>query len=105
YPMPGAARRFHAAYAHLRPAAVLPCVEYAGPFAARLAELYGVAGAGSRAAAILRDKWLLRQATAHHGVTNPRSEQAGGSLDVLRFLLDQRRPVLPKPGNRQGRVR
>ena len=54
YQLPGAARRFHAAYAHLRPAAVLPCVEYAVPFAARLAELYGVAGAGSRAAAILR---------------------------------------------------
>ena len=104
YQLPGAARRFHAAYAHLRPAAVLPCVEYAVPFAARLAELYGVAGAGSRAAAILRDKWLLRQATAHHGVTNPRSEQAGGSLDVLRFMLEQGGPVVLKPANRQGSV-
>ena len=104
YQMPGAARRFHAAHAHLRPAAVLPCVEYAVPFAARLAELYGIAGAGSSAAATLRDKWLLRQATARRGVANPCSEQAGGSLDVLRFMLQQGGPVVLKPANRQGSV-
>jgi biotin carboxylase len=104
YQLPGAAMRFHQAHADLRPAAVLPCVEYAVPFAARLAELYGVAGAGSIAAATLRDKWLLRHATARGGVTNPRSEQAGSALDVHRFMLQQGGAVVLKPANRQGSI-
>ena len=46
YQLPGAADRFANAHPDLAPVAVLPGVEYAVPFAARLAERYGLPGAG-----------------------------------------------------------
>ena len=57
------------------PVAILPGVEYAVPFAARLAERYGVPGAGLGAATILSDKALLRAVTSEAGIPNPRSER------------------------------
>lgn len=104
YQLPGAAERFFGEQAELRPAAVLPCVEYAVPFAARLAALYGVPGAGLRAAAVLRDKALLRWVTSQAGVTNPRSQQADSPDAVRKFMLACGGPVVLKPANRQASV-
>ncbi|HXV91728.1 MAG TPA: biotin carboxylase, partial [Pseudonocardia sp.] len=46
YQLPGAADAFYNAHRDLAPAVVVPLVEYATPFAARLAERYGLPGAG-----------------------------------------------------------
>ena len=56
YQRAGAADRFYLAHRDLRPAAIVPVVEYAVPFAARLAERYGVTGAGATAAELLCNK-------------------------------------------------
>src|SRR4051812_7624369 len=54
--LPGSADEFANRYPDLDPIAVLPLVEYATPFAARLAERYGVPGGGHGAVQLLRDK-------------------------------------------------
>lgn len=104
YQLPGAAECFHRTYAELRPVAVLPCVEYAVPFAAQLAALYGVPGAGPDAAGVLRDKWRLRQVTRQAGVANPRSQPVAGPDEVREFMCAQGGPVVLKPANRQASV-
>jgi len=71
YQLPGKADEFYHAHRDLEPAAVIPLTEYATPFAARLAERYGLP-AGSAAAGLLRDKALLRNVTRGR-ITNPRS--------------------------------
>src|SRR5690348_8508189 len=45
YLRPGAADEFYHAHADLEPAAVIPAIEYAITFAARLSERYGLPGA------------------------------------------------------------
>ncbi|OXM39040.1 biotin carboxylase, partial [Amycolatopsis thailandensis] len=57
--LPGKADEFYHVHRDLDPAAVVPLTEYATPFAARLAERYGLPGAGFGAAQILRDKAVL----------------------------------------------
>ena len=54
--LPGRADEFFHTYRDLAPTAVVPMTEYATPFAARLAERYGLPGAGYGAAGILRDR-------------------------------------------------
>ncbi|MCA1842255.1 MAG: ATP-grasp domain-containing protein [Actinobacteria bacterium] len=104
YQRPGAADAFFLRHPDLRPSAVLPGVEYAVPFAARLAERYGVPGAGFGAAQILRDKALLRTVTRAAGVANPRSEAVDGPDAVRAFMAEQGGAVILKPANRQASV-
>ncbi|WP_327360834.1 MULTISPECIES: ATP-grasp domain-containing protein [unclassified Streptomyces] len=104
YHLAGKADEFHNAHPDLAPAAVVPAIEYATPFAARLAERYGLPGAGLGAAQILRDKALLRQVSAGAGIANPTSVRVSGPADVRDFLRGQAGPVVLKPANRQAAV-
>ncbi|HEX6597442.1 MAG TPA: ATP-grasp domain-containing protein [Acidimicrobiales bacterium] len=104
YQQPGAADAFVRTHPDLHPSAVLPGIEYAVPFAARLAEHYRVPGAGARAADTLRDKATLRVVTAAAGITNPRSRAVDGPDGVRRFMAEQGGPIVLKPANRQGAV-
>jgi biotin carboxylase len=104
YQLAGAADRFYLAHRDLDPVAILPGVEYAVPFAARLAERYGVAGAGLGAATILSDKSLLRTVTREAGIPNPRSERVCGPGEVRAFMRGCDGPIVLKPANRQASV-
>jgi len=104
YQLPGAADRFHLAQPDLRPVAIVPVVEYAVPFAARVADLYGVPGASADAARLLCDKQLLRQVAAAAGIANPRSLAVSGPDDVLELMHELGGPVILKPANRQASV-
>jgi biotin carboxylase len=100
----GKADEFYNAHRDLDPAAVVALVEYATPFAARLAERYGRPGASLGAAQILRDKALLRQVTRGAGIANPESAVVHGPADVLAFMARHPGPVVLKPANRQAAV-
>ncbi|MET8765282.1 ATP-grasp domain-containing protein [Lentzea sp. NPDC004782] len=102
YLTPGKADEFFHAHRDLDPAAIIPAIEYATPFAARLAERYGLPGATSGAAQIMRDKALLRRVTAAAGIPNPASVRVTSPADVVAFLRG--RPVVLKPSNRQASV-
>lgn len=102
YQLPGAADEFFNTRPDLNPAVVVPLLEYATPFAARLAERYGLPGAGSGAAQILRDKSLLRKVTRAAGISNPESEAVDAPADVRRFMAAHPGPVVLKPANRQA---
>ncbi|MFI9812674.1 ATP-grasp domain-containing protein [Saccharothrix variisporea] len=102
--LPGAADAFFAARPDLHASAVVPFVEYATPFAARLAERCGVPGAGFGAAGLMRDKSLLRKVTRAAGIPNPASEAVESPEDVLRFMAEHPGPVVLKPADRQGAV-
>ena len=104
YLLDGAADCFYHRYRDLRPAAVVPVVEYSVPFAARLAERYGVVGAGYGAALVLRDKQLLRRVTAAAGVPNPESVAVAGPAEVKAFMAELGGPIVLKPANRQASV-
>jgi len=104
YHLPAAADAFANRYADLRPAAVIPMMEYTTPFVARLAERYGVPGAGFGAASLLRDKAQLRTATRAAGIANPQSRPAAGPGDIRAFLADLGAPVVLKPANRQAAI-
>jgi biotin carboxylase len=102
--LPGAADEFLAARPDLLAAAVIPFTEYATPFAARLAERSGVAGASLGAAQLMRDKSLLRKVTRAAGIPNPASEHASSPEEVLSFLERRGGSVILKPADRQGAV-
>jgi biotin carboxylase len=102
--LPGAADAFFAARPDLHASAVIPQVEYATPFAARLAERYGVVGAGFGAAQLMRDKSLLRKVTRAAGIANPASEEVDSPEQVAEFLASAAGPVVLKPADRQGAV-
>jgi biotin carboxylase len=105
YQLDGAADAFFHRHRDLAPAAVVPVVEYGVPFAARLAERYGVPGATYGAACLLRDKHLLRRATGAAGVPNPRSVPVYGPDEVKAFMVEVGGgPVVLKPANRQASV-
>jgi biotin carboxylase len=104
YQLPGAADAFYNAHPGLDPVAVVPLVEYATPFAARLAERYGLPGAGFGAATLLRDKELLRAVTRAAGIVNPASEPVAGPDEVRAFLAAHPGKVVLKPANRQASV-
>ncbi len=104
YHLAGKADEFYNAHTDLDPAAIVPAIEYATPFAARLAERYGLPGAGLGAALILRDKLLLRQVSSAAGIANPESIKARSPADVLTFMRDHPGPVVLKPANRQASV-
>jgi biotin carboxylase len=100
----GAADCFFHRYRDLDPAGVVPIIEYSVPFAARLAERYGLVGAGYGAALALRDKRLQRAVTAAAGIPNPRSVEVRGPEQVRELMAEQAGPVVLKPANRQAAV-
>lgn len=102
YQRPGAADGFVAEFGDLQALAVLPGLEYAVPFAARLAERCGRPGAGYGAARILRDKSALRRVTAAAGIANPPSQEVGSLSEVRDFLAVHGLPAIIKPANRQA---
>jgi biotin carboxylase len=102
YHRDGAADCFYLQHRELRPSAVIPTLEYGVQFAGRLAERYGVVGAGYGAARILRDKHLLRQVTAAAGIPNPRSVEVHGPDEVAAFMAEVAGPIVLKPANRQA---
>jgi biotin carboxylase len=104
YQLPGAADEFYNARPDLDPAVVVPLQEYATPFAARLAERYGLPGATSGAAQILRDKSLLRKVTRAAGIANPESRAVASPAHVREFMAERSGPVVLKPANRQAAV-
>jgi biotin carboxylase len=104
YQLPAAADEFYNTYPDLAPEVVAPLVEYATPFAARLAERYGVPGAGAGAAQLMRDKALLRQVTRAAGVPNPASQEIGSPQELREFAAGNPGRLVLKPANRQGSV-
>ncbi|MFC0548664.1 ATP-grasp domain-containing protein [Kutzneria chonburiensis] len=104
YQLPGAADTLLVGRPDIAASAVVPLVEYATPFAARLAERLGTPGAGLGAAELLRDKSLLRKVTRAAGVPNPLSTEAGSPAEVTAFIEEHGAPVILKPANRQGAV-
>lgn len=104
YQFPGAADALFNQHRDLAPSAVIPVVDYAVPFAARLAERYGVPGAGYGAALVLRDKRLMRKVTAAAGVPNPESVEVTGPAEVRAFLTEVGGPIVLKPANRRASV-
>jgi biotin carboxylase len=102
YQLPAAADRFAAAHPDLSASAVLPGLEYAVPFAARLAERFALPGAGFGAARLLRDKHLLRQVSAAAGIANPVSRPVADLAELAAFAAEHGFPVVLKPANRQG---
>lgn len=83
-------------------AAALPGLEYAVPATAAVATKLGLPGAGESAAAVLRDKELLREATSRAGIRNPRWTRARSAQDIVEFGAGG--PVVVKPANRQASV-
>ncbi|MFE1442274.1 ATP-grasp domain-containing protein [Streptomyces sp. NPDC058739] len=104
YQLPGAADEFYNTYPGLAPAVVAPLVEYATPFAARLAERYGVPGAGAGASQIMRDKSLLRRVSRAAGVLNPASAEVTSPQEVREFAAAHPGSLVLKPANRQASV-
>ncbi|KIE28841.1 biotin carboxylase [Streptomyces sp. MUSC 125] len=82
--------------------AVVPVVEYGVVVAATLAEEWGLPGAGSKAARILRDKGLLRQALADSAVAQPAWAVAESPEDVAAFRAAHGGEAVLKPANRQA---
>ena len=102
--LPGKADEFYHAHRDLNPSAVVPLTEYATPFAARLAERFGLPGATYGAAQILRDKALLRAVTRAAGIANPESVEVTSAEQAAKFLRSVGGPIVLKPANRQASV-
>ncbi|HEY1628164.1 MAG TPA: ATP-grasp domain-containing protein [Streptosporangiaceae bacterium] len=104
YLRPGGADSFFLRHADLNPAMVVPGHDYAVPAAARLAERYGVPGAGLGAAQILRDKHLMRVVASAAGIANPVSRPVASAAEVAAMWTATGGPLILKPANRQGAV-
>ena len=104
YQREGAADAFYHRHRDLAPQAVVPISDYSVPFAARLAERYGVPGAGYGAAVLLRDKRLQRLVTTAAGIPNPPSVPVNGPDEVAAFLAETGGPIVLKPANRRASV-
>ncbi|MFJ8039527.1 ATP-grasp domain-containing protein [Kitasatospora sp. NPDC096147] len=104
YQLPGAADEFYNTYPDLDPALIAPLLEYATPFAARLAERYGLPGAGAGAAQVMRDKALLRKVTRAAGIANPASREVGSVEELREFAAAHPGSLVLKPANRQASV-
>ncbi|MFE5399471.1 ATP-grasp domain-containing protein [Streptomyces sp. NPDC056568] len=82
--------------------AVMPAVEYGVVAAAALAAAWGLPGAGTGAARLLRDKLALRRAAARGSLSQPAFTEATGpaEVDALRSRYGGR--CVLKPANRQA---
>ena len=88
YRLAGAADRLFLAHRGLDPVAILPGVDAAVPFAARLAERYGVPGAGFGAALALSDAALLRTVADQAGIAVAERFVAGDAYRVELLVRD-----------------
>lgn len=104
YQSEGAADSLYALLGMTNAISVVPIVEYATPFAARLAERFGLPGAGYGAATILRNKDILRKVSQAFGVANPASRIVKSADDIEAFRATVPGTVILKPANRQGSV-
>jgi biotin carboxylase len=102
YQLEASADPFFNSRPDLDPALVAPLVEYATPFAARLAERYGVPGAGAATARIMRDKALLRTVSRSAGIDNPVSQAVSDARDLQKFMEEHPGPVILKHADRQA---
>ncbi|MFG2815693.1 ATP-grasp domain-containing protein [Streptomyces sp. NPDC048410] len=102
YQLEGAADEFYNTHPDLDPAAIAPLQEYATPFAARLAERYGLPTGGYGALRTLRDKALLRRVSAAAGILNPESAEVTSPDEVRAFMAAHPGPAVLKPANRQA---
>ncbi|MFC4160851.1 ATP-grasp domain-containing protein [Chitinimonas lacunae] len=99
-----AADAFFAEVRHLDVVSVVPIQEYATPFAARLAERFGVPGASYGASLIMRNKNRLRAVTKAFGIKNPASETVSNLAELEAFAASHPGSLIIKPANRQGSV-
>lgn len=88
YRLAGAADRFFLAHRGLDPVAILPGVDAAVPFAARLAERYGLPGAGLGAATLLSHTALLRTVAGEAGIASAERFVAGDAYRVELLVRD-----------------
>ncbi|MEU9504675.1 ATP-grasp domain-containing protein [Micromonospora sp. NPDC048170] len=102
YRRPLAADLFHLWHPDLRPGAVVPIDDTGVVFAARLSERLGIPGAGSSPAAILADKWRLRQLADAVGVGAPQWRVARSVADAVAFAEQVGGEVVVKPSARAG---
>lgn len=82
--------------------AVVPVVEYGVATAAALAEEWGLPGAGTKAALVLRDKGLLRETLTGAGLAQPAWATAAGPGDVVSFRAAHGGEAVLKPANLQA---
>lgn len=95
---------FFAEVKDLGVSSIIPVKEYTTPFAARLAERFGLPGATYGASLIMRDKNRLRRVTSAHGIRNPESRLVSTFREVEAFADEFGFPLIIKPANRQGSV-
>ncbi len=82
--------------------AVMPAVEYGVVAAAALAAAWGLPGAGTEAARLLRDKLALRRAAARRDVPQPAFTEATEPADVDALRARHGGRCVLKPANRQA---
>ncbi|MFG3525907.1 ATP-grasp domain-containing protein [Streptomyces sp. NPDC047917] len=82
--------------------AVVPATEYGVVAAAALAEAWGLPGAGTRAAAVLRDKTALRAHADSAGLPQPRWRPAESAEDVIAFRSGHGGRCVLKPADLQA---
>ncbi len=82
--------------------AVMPAVEYGVVGAAALAAAWGLSGAGTDAARLLRDKLALRRAAAGRDISQPAFAEATGPADVDALRSRHGGRCVLKPANRQA---
>lgn len=104
YQLPAAADQFYHRFRDLNVIGVVPGIEYSVPFAARLAERWGLPGATLGAAELLRDKTQLRLVTRAAGIANPASKEISGPDEARDFMIEHGGSVVLKPANRQAAV-
>ncbi|MCX5533474.1 ATP-grasp domain-containing protein [Streptomyces sp. NBC_00006] len=80
--------------------AVVAGLEYAVVAAARAAEELGLPGPGAKAAAVLRDKLLLRETMRAAGLPTPAFREVGSAEDIAAFAAGG--PCVVKPAGRQA---
>lgn len=84
--------------------AIIPANDYGVVAAATLAQAWGLPGAGSSAARVLRDKALLRQRAERAGVAQPAWRTVHSADEVAQFRADGDGTCVLKPTNRQASV-
>ncbi|RZB17510.1 ATP-grasp domain-containing protein [Streptomyces sp. F001] len=80
--------------------AVVAGLEYAVVAAARAAEELGLPGPGTKAAAVLRDKLLLRETMSAAGLPTPAFREVDSPADIAAFASGG--PCVVKPAGRQA---
>jgi biotin carboxylase len=101
YQVPGALTGFLDA-SGLRPAAIVPGIEYAVEAAASAAAHLALPGAGVEAAAVFRDKHRLRHLAEAAGLRNPRHALVATPAEAASFLAATGGRCVLKPTTRQG---